>query len=111
MGAKNNDGRLEGIVELIGNDRRAITTGLWEPLHATMATLAMTCEAVIANHKMGHLLTPAEFAEAHRKVRSVVRSAERSLNEFTDFIVKCDAVLLQFAPHLWCQPYLLPQYQ
>jgi hypothetical protein len=71
----------------------------------------MACDAVIANHTMGHILTPAEFAVAHRKARSVVKTAEHSLRELVSFIRKCDAVLLEFAPMQWCQPYLEPQYQ
>jgi hypothetical protein len=111
VGAKGDDERLDGIVELIGNDRRAETTGQWKPLRATVATVAITCAAVIANHKMAHLITPAEFAEAHRKVRYTVMVAKNSLEELTDFIVKCDAVLLEFDQDHWYEPYLQPQYQ
>jgi hypothetical protein len=83
VGAKGDDERLDGIVELIGNDRHAEITGQWTPLRATVATVAFTCAAVVANHKMAHLITPAEFAEAHRKVRGTVMAALGSLEEFT----------------------------
>ena len=111
VGAKSNDERLEGIIELIENDGLADATGLWEPLHATPATLKLACDEVIANHTMGHLLTPAEFAVAHRKARHAVHAVEYHLVELIDFVRKCDAVLLHFAPVQWSQPYLLPQYQ
>jgi hypothetical protein len=111
VGAKGNDQRLKGIIELIEKDRRAVATGLWEPLRATIATVEMACDEVVANHTMGHILTPAEFVVAHRKARSKVKTAEHSLDELTGFIRKCDAVLLEFAPLQWCQPYLQPQYQ
>ena len=38
-------------------------------------------------------------------------TAKNTLEELTDFIVKCDAVLLEFDQDRWYEPYLQPQYQ
>jgi hypothetical protein len=109
MGAKGDKDALAGMIELIEGDATARATGLWQPLNATPTSLAIACRKLIATSKF--VPKPAELAEACREAKKEVNAAHYYCDELTDFIQRNDALLLEFDPEQWREPYVLPEYR
>jgi hypothetical protein len=109
LGAKGDKEALGGMIELIEGDAVARATGLWQPLNVTPTILAIACRKLIATSK--YVPKPVELAEACREAGGEVARAERYCEELADHVRRCDAMLLEFAPAQWREPYRLPQYE
>jgi hypothetical protein len=101
------DEMIGGCIEVIEGDASAM--GMWEPLKVTPATLASACRKLIATSKF--VPKPVESAEACREAWYRMIISWNYCERLCEFVVECDAVLLEFAPMQWCEPYMLPEYE
>jgi hypothetical protein len=101
--ADRDDDLLDGAVDLLAGDDVAAASGLWEPLRATPATLALGCRMLVATSKF--VTKPAEIADACRKARSQLKCAMNAADGLRGYVRRCDALLLQFDREEWARPY------
>ena len=109
FGAKSDKDLLAGMLDMLEGDEIAIASGLWHPLRVTPAMLAIACRKLIATATFPP--RPAELYAACREASRSLRSAHDACDGLCDYVRRLDAVLLQFAPEQWREPYLTAQYR
>jgi hypothetical protein len=109
VGAKWDEKLLAGILDMISADEIGAMTGLWEPLKLSPAMLALGCRKAAYTLKFN--IKPADVRECFIEARSCMVRAKRAAEDICRFVVRCDAVLLQFDHSEWERPYQTPEYR
>jgi hypothetical protein len=112
MGVKKSDesqGLLEGSLDMFASDDIGRASGLWKPLNASPAILALACRKLIATAI--YPPKPAEVRAACEEARDLLSSAERVADRLVEDVRKADAILLQFDYDEWQRPWLTPQHR
>jgi hypothetical protein len=120
FGAKDDKDVLDGMLALVEGDEVSRAFGdearlwsgadidqPWLPLNVTPISLALACRKLSATSKF--VPKPVELAKACRDAGARLRSAETFCDELMDYVRRCDALLLEFAPEQWRAPYLTPE--
>jgi hypothetical protein len=110
FGAKNNDAALFAMVDMFASAGDVAAGRMERPLYVSAVSLALACRELIAN-KERFAPQPAEVAEACREADRHIRFAQIRCEQVVNRVRRSDAVLLEFAPEQWCEPYLTPQYR
>ncbi len=109
FGAKADRNVLAAMLDMLSSDQIGIGSGLWQPMYLSSASLALACRKLMVTSKFTP--KPAELhdacVEAHRKLHG----AHSVLEEFTDYVRRCDAVLLEFDHAEWQRPYRTSEHQ
>jgi hypothetical protein len=71
--------------------------------------LALACKKLIATATF--VPKPVELGKACREAGKKMRESETYCYELIEFVRRCDALALEFAPEQWRAPYLTPEYQ
>jgi hypothetical protein len=100
---------MRAIIDVLTGDAIAMTTEMWLPVLATVPALALACRSLIATKTF--VPKPCEFADEVRKAAMTLWAAETRCEAVVDYVRSVDAVLLEFAPEQWREPYLTEEFR
>ena len=100
---------VEGALSVLLSNDIALASELWRPLKLSPAILSLACRKLIATAI--YQPKPAEVHAACEDAGNNLLWAYQAADELREYVRRADAVLLQFAPDEWRQPYQTPQYR
>jgi hypothetical protein len=110
FGSKPDPDVLAATLAMIGADEVARATGLWDPIRATPATLALACMKLIATAPK-FAPKAAELRESLNDARNRLRWARDAAEALCCFVQRADAIMLRWADRdEWMRPYRTREY-